>query len=142
MPQKCPKCNLIEQDDKATHCVCGASLDGDMVQRVVRWTSKWRNFFHYHRLNAKYSALYLIALFVDILAIIALISSIVSLIIFFPKASVMELLNTLLVGVVGFIVLKALAETIILFIGLEENTGKTNELLVEIRDQLRKDVRN
>lgn len=107
----------------------------DMVQRVARWTGKWRNFFHYHRLNAKYSALYLIALFVDILALVAIISSLVSIVIFFPKASLMELINTLIVGVVGFIALKALAETIILFIGIEENTSRTNELLTEIRDQ-------
>ena len=136
MPQICPKCNTIEPNEKATHCVCGHSFEADVVQRVVRWTSKWRKFFHYHRLNAQYSALYLIALFVDILALVALVSSIVSAVIFFPKVSLMELINTLLVGVIGFVVLKALAETIILFIGLEENTSKTNELLTEIRDKL------
>jgi hypothetical protein len=135
MLQKCPKCGEVAMDENARHCVCGYSFEGDMVERVVRWTSKWRKFFHYHRLNAKYSALYLIALFVDILAIIAIISSLVSVVVFFPKASVIEIVNTLLVGIVGFIVLKALAETIILFIGLEENTSRTNELLTEIRDQ-------
>ena len=112
------------------------SNETDVVQRVVRWTSKWKRFFHYHRLNAQYSALYLIALFVDVLAVVALVSSIVSVFILFAKASLMDVINTLIVGVVGFIVLKALAETIILFIGLEENTSKTNELLTEIRDRL------
>ena len=129
----CPKCNKKNEDNIIT-CECGYDFRENVAQKL----SKWTRFFHYHQLNAKYSALFVIALIFDIFAIISLIFIIFGVIRGFHSASFMMVISAILFGVLSYLVLKAFSETIILFIGIEENTSKTNDILEKILENSKK----
>lgn len=128
----CPKCGLSHEDDDIK-CGCGYDFEEDVIRKVT----KWARFFHYHKLNAKYSALYIIGLVLDVLAVISLLYIILGIAGGLINHSFMMIVVAILSGIASYIFFKALSESIILFIGLEENSSKTNEILGKILESLR-----
>lgn len=122
----------MELEDDVNVCLCGYTFKDDVIRRMT----KWAKFFDYHKLNAKYSALYLIALILDILAIVSLLGIVFGIATSFRDASFLMIIFTVISGLIGYLVLKAFAEIIILFIGIEENTSRNNKLLESILDSL------
>ncbi len=123
----------MELEDDVPVCLCGYAFKEDVLRRMT----KWAKFFDYHKLNAKYSALYLIALILDVLAIVSLLGIVFGIVTSFRDASFLMIIFTVVSGILGYLILKAFAEIIILFIGIEENTSRNNNLLESILDSLR-----
>ncbi len=128
----CPKCEMSHEDERSK-CGCGYDFDEDVIRKVT----KWARFFHYHRLNAKYSALYIIGLLLDVLAVISLLYIILGVAGGLFNHSFMMVIVAIISGIASYIIFKAISESIILFIGIEENTSKTNDILGKILESLR-----
>ena len=129
----CPECSAQLNDQDVT-CSCGASL---REKNPKGFLSKWKKFLNYHQFNAKYSALFVIAIILDLFAFISLFFIIFGVIKGLKSNSLMMIAINVLVSVGSFLLLKAMAETIILFIDIEENTCKTNDLLLKILETAR-----
>ena len=128
----CPKCaSEHEEIDKV--CICGYSFEENVIKKVT----KWARFFHYHKLNAKYSALYVIGLILDVLAIVSLAGIFLGVIGGLYNHSFMMIVFSVISGMLSFIVFKGFSEIIILFIGMEENTSHTNKLLEKILESIK-----